>query len=142
MLIQHSSLDWQVAQQLCSAACDYAVNTKLNICVWVLDNQGQPLSMMRTNHAPLLSTDIARDKAYTAVSFGFGTHLWEQQLADKPLIREGLSNRENMVLFGGGLAIKYGHELVGAIGVSGGSEEQDQKCARAAIAGFDCLSAH
>nr|WP_315983490.1 heme-binding protein [Aliamphritea spongicola] len=73
-------------------------------------------------------------KAYTAVSFGFGTHLWQQRLADKPHLLSGLTQQPDMVLFGGGLPVTYNGQLVGAVGVSGASEAQDQACAAAGIA--------
>ncbi|WP_261844952.1 GlcG/HbpS family heme-binding protein [Aliamphritea ceti] len=136
MLIQETSLNWQSAQQICQASCEYATAQSLRICVWVLDRHGNPLAMQRINHAPLPSTDIARDKAHTAVSFGFGTHLWQQRLADKPHLLSGLTTRPDMVLFGGGLPIKHNGQLIGAIGVSGASESQDQECAAAGIASF------
>ncbi len=140
MLTEETSLSWQSAQQICDAACQYACEHKLKICIWVLDRHGNPLAMQRINHAPLPSTAIAKDKAHTAVSFGFGTHLWQQRLADKPHLLTGLTQRPDMVLFGGGLPIKHNGQLVGAVGVSGASEAQDQACAAAGIAAIPALN--
>ncbi len=134
MLTEESSLSWQSASQICAASCQYASEHQLKICVWVLDRHGNPLAMQRINHAPLPSTDIARKKAYTAASFGFGTHLWQQRLADKPHLLSGLTQQPDMILFGGGLPVTYKGQMVGAVGVSGASEAQDQACAAAGIA--------
>ena len=80
MLTTHHSLNNTLATQLTNAACDYAAQQGLNICVWILDHAGHPLAFQRMPGAPLHSIQIAQDKAYTAVSFGFATHLWQQRL--------------------------------------------------------------
>lgn len=133
MMQQDLSLSWETAQQITAAACAYASQLELKICTWVLDKHGNPLAMQRINNAPLPSTEIARGKAYTAVSFGFGTHLWQSRLESKPHLQAGLNAQEDIVLFGGGLAIISNSEIVGSIGVSGASEAQDQACAEAGI---------
>lgn len=138
MLVNDSSLQWEAAQSIALEACQYATKHNLRVCVWVLDRHGNPLAMQRINNAPLPSTEIAKGKAYTAVSFGFGTHLWQERLAEKRYLLDGLNAQEGVVMFGGGLPITYQGEIVGAIGVSGASEEQDRACAEA---GLKALSA-
>lgn len=134
MITTDNTLKWDSAQQIAKTACDYAAEHKLRVCVWVLDRHGNPLAMQRINNAPLPSTEIARGKAYTAVSFGFGTHLWQERLAEKQYLLDGLGSQKDVILFGGGLPILHGDDLVGAIGVSGASEAQDQQCAEAGLA--------
>ncbi len=133
MLVNDASLSWDAAQKAALAACQYAADNNLKICAWVLDRHGNPLAMQRINNAPMPSTEIARGKAFTAVSFGFGTHLWQERLADKPHLLSGLNVQDGIVMFGGGLPIEVNGERVGAIGVSGASEAQDQACAQAGI---------
>lgn len=140
MLVNDSSLGWETANSIAKTACQYAKENNLRICAWVLDRHGNPLSMQRINNAPMPSTEIARGKAYTAVSFGFGTHLWQERLATKPHLLSGLNVQEGVVMFGGGLPIKHKGEIVGAIGISGASEAQDQECAEAGIAAIADLS--
>jgi uncharacterized protein GlcG (DUF336 family) len=41
-----------------------------------------------------------------------------------------------LVIFGGGIPIQQGDHVIGGIGVSGGSEEQDEICAKAGLAGL------
>ncbi|PIE25077.1 MAG: cobalamin adenosyltransferase [Neptuniibacter caesariensis] len=137
MLVHDSSLHWETANAIATAACQYATKHNLRICAWVLDRHGNPIAMQRINNAPLPSTEIARGKAFTAVSFGFGTHLWQERLAEKPHLLSGLNVQEGIVMFGGGLPIKHNGEIVGAIGISGASEAQDQACAEAGIAALD-----
>lgn len=133
MIVSDSSLHWESAQHIALAACKYATEHDLRICVWVLDKHGNPLAMQRVNNAPMPSTEIAKGKAYTAVSFGFATHLWQERLAEKQHLLDGLNVQQGIVMFGGGLPIKHKGEIIGSIGVSGASEAQDQQCAEAGI---------
>ena len=83
--------------------------------------------------------DIAIDKAYTAASFGLPTGAWHAALAShSDAVRQGLVLRPRFVAFGGGLPIVEDGALIGGIGVSGGSEAQDEQCANAGLdaAGF------
>jgi uncharacterized protein GlcG (DUF336 family) len=91
-------------------------------------------AFLRMPGAPLHSVDIAIDKAYTAVSFGLPTHQWTDVLQSHSVaVQQGLVLRPRFVAFGGGLPIVEGTERIGAIGVSGGSEAQDQAIAQAAL---------
>ena len=81
----------------------------------------------------LHSVDIAIDKAYTAASFGFPTQQWMGLLSQDESLKIGLAERPRLVIFGGGLPIREGQELIGGIGVSGGSAQQDEDCASAGL---------
>jgi len=90
-------------------------------------------AFLRMPGAFLHSVEIAIDKAYTAASFGFPTSQWMALLADDEALRIGLAERPRLVIFGGGLPILEAGELIGGIGVSGGSAEQDEQCAQAGV---------
>jgi uncharacterized protein GlcG (DUF336 family) len=87
----------------------------------------------------LHSIDIAIDKAYTAASFGFPTSQWPEILAGDEALRIGLPLRPRLVIFGGGLPIVENGQRIGGIGVSGGSAEQDEDCARAGLAALNLI---
>ena len=96
---------------------------------------GNPAGFLRMPGASLHSIDIAIDKAYTAVGFGLPTGDWPQALqAHSPAVQSGLKARPRMVAFGGGFPVRVDGQLVAGLGVSGGSEEEDEACARAALA--------
>ena len=99
----------------------------------VVDAGGNLAAFLRMPGAFLHSIDIAIDKAYTAASFGFPTSQWGGVIGDDELLRIGLNQRQRLVLFGGGLPIVAGGQRIGGIGVSGGSAEQDEACARAGL---------
>lgn len=133
MFIEEHSLDWQSAALMAHAACEYAESQGLKICAYVVDRHGNPLAMQRINHAPSYCTGIAEGKSRTASSFGFPTSQWESRLGEKPHLLNGLSQQPGLVTFGGGIPVIKDGVVLGAIGVSGASEQQDGECAQAGI---------
>ena len=75
--------------------------------------------------ASLISGDIAQDNAYTAASFGRATHEWYDLIKHDPALVHGLNKAPRFTLLGGGLPVMAQGALVGGIGVSGGTAEQD-----------------
>lgn len=127
-------LTWKAAHQAVEGAVLKALDLGIKVNVSVVDTGGNPLAFLRMNGAPLHSISISEDKAYTAVSFGLATSEWANELkAHSDAVRQGLPLRPRFVMFGGGLPIRRNGELVGAIGVSGASEQQDEECAQAGL---------
>ncbi|WP_333821868.1 GlcG/HbpS family heme-binding protein [Pinisolibacter sp.] len=100
----------------------------------VVDAGGHLLAAIRADGAFTASIDIARDKAWTAATFGLTTDRLCEALSSRDVLREGIALRPGVVLFGGGLPIVLDGATVGAIGVSGGSEDDDRACAAAGLA--------
>lgn len=116
------------------AAVAKAGELGIRINAAVTDGSGVLAAFLRMPGAFVHSVDIAIDKAYTAASFGFATSQWPQILAGDEALRLGMPLRPRLVVFGGGLPMRDGGQLIGGIGVSGGSAEQDEACARAGLA--------
>ena len=78
---------------------------------------------------------IAANKAFTAAGLGgMATGgLWDA-IKDEPALVHGITNTPRLIVFGGGVGIFADEELVGAIGVSGGSVDQDTEVAAAGAA--------
>ena len=91
------------------------------------------MAFLRMPGAFLHSIDISIDKAYTAASFGFPTSQWMSIIENDPALREGIVQRPRLVIFGGGVPVRIGDDLIGGVGVSGGSAEEDEICALAGI---------
>lgn len=134
------SINWPSAHRAVKAATDKALELGVTINAAVVDRGGNLMAFIRMNGAPLHSISIAQDKAYTALSFGFNTADWMDEIGDIPQLREGLVHRERLVIFGGGLPIQINDEIIGAIGVSGASEEEDGFCAEAGVQFLSGLS--
>lgn len=127
------SINWEAAVIAARAAVLHAEANGWRINVAVVDRSGNLMSFLRMPGAFLHSVDIAVDKAYTAAGFGFATSQWAGILQGDEALRLGMPVRPRNVVFGGGLPMREGGVLIGGIGVSGGSAEQDEICARAAL---------
>jgi uncharacterized protein GlcG (DUF336 family) len=111
------------------------IGVPMNIAV--VDVGGNVVAFERMDKAWLGSIDIAMNKAYTAVAFNMTT----EDLGKASQPREALfgihaSNKGKLIIFGGGIPLRTGDELVGAIGVSGGAVPQDIEVAEAGAAAF------
>jgi uncharacterized protein GlcG (DUF336 family) len=102
----------------------------------LLDSDGVRQADLRGDGAGIHTLDSANDKAYTSLTFKSDTGaLMARAQAIGPLT----SRLPHLLLFQGGLVIKIGNEVVGAIGASGAPGGQlDEACARA---GIDAISA-
>lgn len=97
----------------------------------VVDAGGDLVACLRADGAFSASVGIAKDKAYTAAVFGISTDDLSKALISNAVLHAGIASRPGVVLFGGGLPLVDDGAVIGAIGVSGGSEDDDRDCARA-----------
>ena len=134
--IQLTSLNWDAALKVVRGALEHAEKLDIAVCAVVMDRGGNQIAAGRDPRAPFHSNGIAADKATTAGGFGMPTSQWwgfiEQM--NSPGITAGLPTTDRLTVFGGGVPIYQGAELIAGVGVSGGSEEQDEECARAGLA--------
>src|SRR5258706_5193487 len=102
--------------------------------VAVLDDGGNLKAFSRMDGAPILSIEIAQNKAYTAL-FGFPTQDFFTFIQNDPSLLAGIPTLARVAAYGGGLPINVDGEIVGAIGVSEEPTLQnDIDCARGALA--------
>jgi uncharacterized protein GlcG (DUF336 family) len=112
-----------------------AIGQPMNIAI--ADAGGNLVAHVRMDGAWIGSIDISIKKAFTARAFDIAT----KDLA--PLAQPGgdffgieVSNNGRVMIFAGGIPLKRAGKVLGAIGVSGGSGEQDQTVAEAGAAAF------
>ncbi|WP_221801504.1 GlcG/HbpS family heme-binding protein [Oceanobacter mangrovi] len=138
-LYQIQELSADSALAMLQAARAKAGELGVAVCISVVGPQGLPLASLRMNGAPLHSIDYAANKAYTAVSFKRPTHEWDQRLANQTDIKQALASHPRMLMLGGGLPVQLpasvdaNTPVIGAVGVSGASVQQDIECAEAAV---------
>lgn len=133
-VIPMNMLSLSAAQRVADAAVSSARAHGVAACIAVSDPSGEPIVTVRMDGAPRLSAEIARNKAYTVASFnGLPTHVWWPAIAEDPALVHGLTHTPRLVVFGGGVPVRIDGALVGAVGVSGGSSEQDRAIAEAAV---------
>jgi glc operon protein GlcG len=132
LVVTQTSLTYAGARVALDAALDRAAEIGVAVNVSVCDVAGHQLAFARMDGAPLLSGPLAVDKAYSVAAFGgLPTSRWFGLIEDDPALREGIVHRERLVIFGGGVPVVHDGVRVGAVGVSGGSAEQDEEIATA-----------
>lgn len=122
------------ARQLAEAAAKAAADAGVPMCIAITCSAGNLEHFHRMDGAPLLSTEIATNKAYTAAAFGMATHVWHEFIKDDPPLLHGIVHTDRLVTFGGGYPIKEDGAIIGAIGISGGHYHQDMDVATKALA--------
>ena len=101
----------------------------------VVDAGGALIMHVRMDGAWLGSIDIAIHKAFTSRAFDMATEdLAKMAQSGKPLFGINSTNHEKVVIFAGGMPVKSGNTVIGAVGASGGTVDQDQKVVEAAVA--------
>jgi uncharacterized protein GlcG (DUF336 family) len=133
--IPSSTISLAGAQKALAAAVAKAEEIGLAACIAICDRGGNPVLSARMDGAPILSMTIATDKAYTVIAFnGMPTHAWWGAIKDEPSLVHGITKTDRLIVFGGGVGLLSDAALVGGIGVSGGSAQQDQAIAEAGAA--------
>ncbi len=91
----------------------------------------------RMEEAWLASIEVAIDKAFTAASLGISTEeLGGMAQPGQPLFGINTTNGGRIVIFGGSIPLMREGEVVGSVGVSGGTVDQDQEVAEAGVGAF------
>jgi glc operon protein GlcG len=133
-VVPMNSLSLSAAQRVANAALDAARAKGVIVCIAVCNPAGDPIVTLRMDGAPRFSIDIALNKAYTVASFnGMPTHDWWPALCDDPSLVHGFTHTERLIVFPGGVPVRIDGAVVGAIGISGGSADQDREIAEAAV---------
>ena len=132
--ISRRSISSAAASKAVDAAVAKGRERGAAIVAAVVDIGGDLMACLRADGAFSASVGIAKDKAYTAAVFGASTDELSNALKSNPVLHHGIAIRPGVVLFGGGLPIVEDGAVIGGVGVSGGSEEDDRECAKAGAA--------
>jgi uncharacterized protein GlcG (DUF336 family) len=130
-----SSISLAAALRMVQAALDKAEELGVPSVIAIVDESGVIKAFARMDNAPLVSVQVAKDKAYTAAGFSLPTHAWYDFIKDDPPLAAGATTGiDRLVIFGGGYPITIDGAVVGGIGVSGGHYSQDMAVAEAGLA--------
>ena len=137
-----TSITLEQAKTIVAAAEEKADEIGVAMNIAVVDAGNNLTAFVRQDGAWLGSIEIAKDKAFTARAFDIST----AELADVaqpggPLYGIAVSNEGRVIVFPGGIPLKQGDEIVGAIGVSGGEVDQDNAVAEAGAAALAGVTA-
>jgi uncharacterized protein GlcG (DUF336 family) len=134
---QIASLTLAEARNLIAAGEKKAAELGIPYNIAVVDAGGNLIAHARMDGAWLGSIDISIHKAWTARAFDMPTDdLAKMAQSGKPLFGIQNTNHEKVVIFGGGAPVKEGDVVIGAVGASGGTVDQDLKVAEAAVSSY------
>ena len=132
---QYETVTLTDAKRMLSAAEAKATSFGIAYNIAIVDAGGHLVAFVRQDGALIGSIDLAIDKAMTARFFDKTTsELATLAQSGKPLFGIQESNSGKVVIFGGGVPIVLRGNIVGAVGTSAGTVEQDIEVAEAAIA--------
>lgn len=135
-IINAATLSLEASQALMAEARRACAARGFAATIAITDEGGHLRAFERADTAPFLTVGVATDKAWTAASFGMSTHQWNQYMTE-PTVAP-LAHHPRLMPVGGGVPIMYEGRLVGGIGISGGTSDQDHEAAEEALwnAGF------
>ncbi|WP_156257010.1 GlcG/HbpS family heme-binding protein [Sandarakinorhabdus oryzae] len=134
------TLTLAAARIVTDAAQAEADKRGLKVTIVVVDPAGVPIALRRMDDAPPAGPDIATGKAQTAARFGSPTALYEQRLQKEGQLRY-LTFPGAMVASEGGIPLKRDGKTIGAVGVSGGTSQEDGLIAAAGVAALEAALA-
>ena len=130
-IVTQKNITLELAQTIANAAIAQCRTMGYKISVTVVDREGLPLVMLRDDGAGLTTPEGSDRKAYTARAFSQPSADFVKRLQDRP-DTVGSRHYSHILALAGGLPIKVGNEIVGAVGVSG-TPGKDDACSQAGI---------
>lgn len=121
----------EAAKKIAMAAEAEAKKNNWNVVIAVVDDGGHLVYLQRIDGTQTGSIDVAIGKARTSAAFKRPTKVFDELAKTRPSIT---SISPNAVLLEGGVPVMAGGQLVGAVGVSGVTSQQDAQIAEAGIA--------
>jgi uncharacterized protein GlcG (DUF336 family) len=132
-VVKKYGISFELAQKMVSKAVAKATELGVSENVVILDDGGNLKAFGRMDGAPLPTTEMTQNKAYTAL-FGISTPEFFNFIKGDPSLLAGIPTLSRIAAWGGGLPIKLNGEVIGAIGVSGApTVENDIDVASAAL---------
>ena len=123
------------AQRILSAAEQKARQMGQPMNIAVMDAGRNLVAFHRMDGAWVASTDIAIDKAFTSAGRGLTTRkIGEMAQPGQPLFGINTTNGGRIVIFAGGIPLMRDGGVIGAVGVSGGTVDEDEEVAEAGVA--------
>ena len=135
--ISTTSISLEGAQRVIKVCIDEARRLDINISVAIMDQASNLIAFERMDNSPIMCTQMALDKAHTVSVFGVDTHQWWENIKDNPPLLYGFPKTDRVIIFGGGISLQDNGVQVGAVGVSGGTPDQDRAIAQKGAAFFE-----
>jgi len=134
-LATKKALTLEIARGMAAAGEEFARKNGWRVAIAIVDEGGYLIYFQRMDGAPLSSVDLANRKARTAAIFGRPSKAYNERIQQG---ETGVVAIPGVLPFEGGLPITYEGQVLGGIGVSGVTSQQDGMVAQA---GLDALAA-
>ena len=133
-----NNLSLEKARKIIRAGEKKAKEMNLSAVFAVVNSEGNLIIEERMDNAILVSVEVAYKKAYTAAALKLNTQDLTA-LVQPGAMFYGLQSDPKYIVFGGGMLLKVDGKIVGAIGVSGGSAQEDIEIAKACVEAFETI---
>ena len=135
-VLTEKALSLDLAQGIAEAALAKCRTDGNHVSITVVDRDGLIKAVLRDDGSGPHTLTTSRRKAFTSATFKQSSADWAKRVLTEPAIA-GLKDTEGTIALGGGVPIKAGNEVIGAVGVSGApGAEKDEACANAGIQKF------
>jgi uncharacterized protein GlcG (DUF336 family) len=124
------------ASAIVAAAIQASADRGIDVAVAVTDPGGHLMAFERSDNSRVLAIDVAINKAWTSAVSGMSTQTWNALFAAHPAVAP-LAGHPRLLGVAGGLPLIADGEVIGAVGVSGGSHDDDHEVASSAIRALD-----
>lgn len=115
-----------IAKWLISEVEKKSIELNLSSVISVSNRAGNPVAIHCMDNSYIASFDISMNKAYTAVALKMSTiQLKAMSQPNQGLYGVQNTNNGKIIIFGGGIPLTYNNKIIGGLGVSGGTEQQD-----------------
>ena len=133
-----NNLSLEKAKKIIRAGEKKAKEMNIAAVFAVVNAEGNLIIEERMDNAILVSIDVAYKKAYTAAALKLNTEDLTA-LVQPGAMFYGLQSDPKYIVFGGGMLLKVDGKIVGAVGVSGGSAQEDMEIAKACVKAFETI---
>ena len=133
-----NNLSLEKARKIIRAGEKKAKEMNLSAVFAVVNSEGNLIIEERMDNAILVSVEVAYKKAYTAAALKLNTQDLTA-LVQPGAMFYGLQSDPKYIVFGGGMLLKVDGKIVGAVGVSGGSAQEDIEIAKACVEAFETI---
>jgi glc operon protein GlcG len=130
---ERPGLTLEAATRVAAAAEAEATRHNWSVVIAVMDGGGHLVHLRRMDGAQLGSVAVAQEKAKTAVLFRRPTKAFADRVAAG---NTALLRLPGVIPIEGGIPLMVGRQVVGAVGVSGVTSEQDGQIAQAGVKAF------
>ena len=133
-----NNLSLEKARKIIRAGEKKAKEMNIAAVFAVVNSEGNLIIEERMDNAILVSVEVAYKKAYTAAALKLNTEDLTA-LVQPGAMFYGLQSDPKYIVFGGGMLLKVDGKIIGAVGVSGGSAQEDMEIAKACVNAFETI---